>query len=133
MIHYFWFPYLFFNFLDGIFFPNYNEFCSFVEWVYTLLLSCFILVSAFLSAKLRLFLCFFFKSLVIILLIFCCSDYTILNCPSCSKSNAQFSVIGIMSMHDLFLFFVGTNLGPKFKSLILFWSNSSSVRFTRPS
>ena len=94
-------------------------------------LSCFILVSVFLSAKLRLFLCFFFKSLVIILPIFCRSDYTILNCPSCSKSNAQFSVIGIMSMYDLFLFSVGTNLGPKFRSLILFWSNSSSVRFTR--
>ena len=37
-------------------------------------LSCFISVSACLSAKLKLFLCFFFESLVIILLIFCHSD-----------------------------------------------------------
>ena len=96
-------------------------------------LSCFILVSVFLSAKLKLFLCSFFKSLVITLLIFCRSDSETQNFPSRSKSNAQISVVCIMFMYGLFLFSVGTNLGPKFESLILFSSSSSSVRLTIPS
>ena len=96
-------------------------------------LSCFISVSAFLSAKLKFFLCFFFKSLVIILVTFCRSNSTTLNFPSRSKSNAQISAFWIMSMYGLFLYSVSTNLGPIFKSFILFSCNSFPLRFTTTS
>ena len=133
MIDYFWFPYLFFNFLDGITFLNCYESCSFVEWYMLTFFSCFISVSAFILTKLKLLLYFSFKSLVTILLIFCRSDSAMLNFSSRPKSNAQFSVVWIMYMYGFYLFSIGTNLGPKFKSFILFSSNSSPVRFTMPS
>ena len=79
-------PYLFFNFMDDMFFPNP---VSLSNGCILMFLSCFISVSAFVLAKLKLFLCLFFKSLVIILLIFCCSDSAILNLPSRSKSQGR--------------------------------------------
>ena len=95
MIDYFWFPYLFLNFLDGISFLNYYEPCPFVEQV------CFCHVS-FRSALL--FLCFSLKSLVIILLIFCRSDSATLNFPyrsismsvSSNSSPVRFTILSLI-------------------------------------
>ena len=70
--------------------------------------------------------CLSFSKAYVVLMFFFQSN----NSASCSKSNAQIFAVWIMSMYGLFLFCVGTNLGPKFKTLIVFTSNSSLVRFT---
>ena len=68
-------------------------------------LSCCILVSAFLSAKFKLFLCFSFKSLVIILFIFCRSDSAILNFPSRSK-NFVVSILPSEKTFEIYIFVI---------------------------
>ena len=93
----------------------------------------FISLIAFVCLIVKLFRCFLFTSFDSILLTPCCNLSAFSKYPSFSSSSAQIYVVWMMSMYGRCLLYVGTNFGPKFKSCILFPSNSVPVRFMTPS